>query len=82
MVSLVDAEDAGALVAGVDEVSAEEVGAGDAEGVDAEGITTRSPPLVQPATVRTAKRVQQPRLLIPHSYRIRSRHDRDLATRP
>jgi len=77
MVSLVDAEDAGALVAGADEV-----GGGDAVGVDAVGITTRSPPLVHPATVRTTKRVQQPRLLIPHSYRIRSRHDRDLATRP
>jgi len=82
MVSLVDAEDAGALVAGADEVGAEEVGAGDAVGVAADGNTARPPPLVQPATVRTAKRVQQPHLLIPHSYRIRSRHARDLAARP
>ena len=81
MVSLVDA---GALVAGAgaDEVGAEEVCGGDVVGMDACVNTARSSPLVQPATVRTTKRVQQPRLLISQSYRIRSLHARDLAARP
>jgi hypothetical protein len=73
---------AGAVDVGVMDVGGVEAGVGLAVGGEAVGNVTRSPPLVQPAVARTSKSAQQARLLITHSYRIRSGHACDRAARP
>jgi hypothetical protein len=82
MVSLAGTADFGGDFDGVVATAGLEALGADAFDVDAVGNSTWFPPLPHPATVRTSRSVKQGRLLMAHSYRIRSRHACDRIARP